>query len=406
MADSIGTPSTTPSPGAAAPSGSAREDSAEETESWRRWVPWVLIFLAALIALVAALNVWVKRQALNTDNWTSASSQLLENQQIRSALSVYLVDQLYQNVNVTKTLQQDLPPRLKGLAAPIAGALQQFAVRAANALLARPRVQQLWREANRRAHELFMAVIDGKHNILQTTGGNVVLNLQPLLQQLSQRTGLGSRILGHLPPDAGKITIMKGNQLQTARRAVKVIRVISYFLLFLVLALVAAAMYIARGRRRTMLLAAGVSIALVGLIVLVIRRFAGDYIVNALTGNPDQKHAVSAAWAIGTQLLRNVGVNSIVYGLAIIFAAWIAGPSRPATWVRRLLAPTMSKHPVVIYLAVALGLLIILLTGPTDAQRIYPLLILFGFAFLGTEVLRRQTLREFPQKPRTAVPAA
>jgi hypothetical protein len=50
----------------------------------------------------------------------------------------------------------------------------------------------------------------------------------------------------------------------------------------------------------------------------------------------------------------------------------------------------------VIYSAVALGLILILLAGPTDAQRIFPLIILFGFAFLGTHVLRRQTLREFP----------
>jgi len=56
----------------------------------------------------------------------------------------------------------------------------------------------------------------------------------------------------------------------------------------------------------------------------------------------------------------------------------------------------MRSHPVVIYAAVALALFLVLISGPTDAQRIYPLLILFAFAFVGTEVLRRQTEREFP----------
>ena len=79
-----------------------------------------------------------------------------------------------------------------------------------------------------------------------------------------------------------------------------------------------------------------------------------------------------------------------------MFAAWIAGTSRAATWIRRQLAPTMRSHPVVIYAAVALALFLVLISGPTDAQRIYPLLILFAFAFVGTEVLRRQTEREFP----------
>jgi hypothetical protein len=34
--------------------------------------------------------------------------------------------------------------------------------------------------------------------------------------------------------------------------------------------------------------------------------------------------------------------------------------------------------------------------GPTDGQRIYPLLVVFALAFVGIGVFRRQTLREFP----------
>jgi len=367
-----------------------------ERLAWRTWVPWTLVVIAAVIGLVSGLNVWVKRQALSSDNWANASSQLLENDKVRNALSIYLVNQVYQNVDVAKTLEQRLPPRAKGLAKPLAAGLQGTAVNAVDAVLARPRVQQLWKEANRRAHRLFMAVLNGKKGVLVQSGGNVVLDLRPILKQLGQQTGLGGRLEGRLPPDAGQIVIMKGNQLGTARSAVKVVRALSYFLFFLTIALYAAAIWIARARRRRILLGAGVSVLAVGLIVLVVRRFAGEYLVNALTTNTDDKHAVSASWAIGTQLLRNVGFNAVIYGVGIIFAAWIAGPSRAATWSRRSLAPTMRDHPAIIYGAVAVALFLVLLSGPTDAQRIFPLLILFAFAFVGTEVLRRQTLREFP----------
>jgi hypothetical protein len=364
--------------------------------AWRSWVPWTLVVIAAVIGLVAALNVWVKRQALSTDNWTNASTQLLENDQIRGALSVYLVNQLYSNVDVSGALQQRLPPQVKGLATPIAAALEDAAIRATDALLARPRVQALWREANRRAHTAFIALLDGKHELLVQTNGNVVLDLKPLVKQVAQHFGLSGDRLKNLPPDAGQLVILKGNQIETARRAVKVIRVLSYFLLFLVLALFAAAVYLAEGRRLTLLMACGVSLVIVGLIVLVVRRYGGNYLVDALTNDPTQKKPISAAWAIETSLLRNVGVNTIVYGIGIMFAAWIAGASRAATWVRRMLAPTMRDHPVVIFGAVALVLFIVLIAGPTDAQRIFPLLILFGFAFGGTEALRRSTAREFP----------
>jgi len=379
-----------------APAVTAHPEEHHHRLAWRTWVPWTLVVIAAVIGLIAGLNVWVKRQALSSDNWANASSQLLENEKIRGALSVYLVNQIYQNVDVTKALQQRLPPRAKGLAAPLAAGLQGTAVTSVDALLARPRVQKLWKEANRKAHQLFIAVLNGKHGVLVQSGGNVVLDLKPILKQLGQQTGLGSRLEGRLPPDAGQIVIMKGNQLGAARKAVKVVRALSYFLFFLVLGLYALAIWIAHGRRRKLLLGAGISVLAVGLIILVVRRFAGEYLVNALTTNTDDKHAVTAAWSIGTQLLRNVGFNAVIYGLGIIFAAWIAGPSRAATWSRRSLAPTMRDHPVVIYGAVAVALFLVLLAGPTDAQRIFPLLILFALAFVGTAILRRQTQREFP----------
>lgn len=382
----------------------ARVPAEGEHARWRSWLPWTLIVVAAVIGLVAALNVWVKRQALSTDNWTNASSQLLENDQIRSALSVYLVNQVYANVDVSKRLERRLPPQLDALAPQLAVGLEQVAVRAADELFSRPRVQRLWQEANRRAHQQFMAVLDGKRGILVSSNGNVVLNLRPIVQQLADETGLGSRLEARLPPDAGKIEIMKGNQLEAARTTVKVVRVLSYLLFFLVIALYAAAVYLHRERRK-LLLGAGVSVLLVGLLILVARRFAGNYLVDALTGNPDAKNAVSATWAIGTQLLRNTGLNAVIFGVGIIFAAWIAGPSRAATWLRRVLAPTMREHPLVIYGAVSLALILVLLAGPTDGQRIFPLLILFGFAFVGTEVLRRHTLREFPPHGRRQLPA-
>jgi len=378
-----------PKPAAKAP---PREATTAAT-GWRRWVPWVLVVLACVIALLAALNVWVKRQALNTNNFTSASSQLVENPDIRNAISVYLVNQLYQNVDVGKAIEDKLPPVAKPLAPTVASALQPALIRSTDTLLGRPRVQQAFENAVRRAHELFIAVLDGKHDLLVSTNGNVVLDLRPILEQLVNQTGIGGRLLEQLPPDAGQITVMKGDQLGTARKGVKVIRAMSYFLLFLVLALVAAAMYIARGRRRTILFATGVGIVISGLIILIVHRLAGSYVVDALTKNPDAKKPVTAVWAIETQLLRNVGINAIIYGLLAVIAAWVAGPSRPATYLRRV---GLHERPLLGFGALAIAVLILIVTGPTDGDRIYPLLFVSAVAFIGLEVLRRQTNREYP----------
>jgi hypothetical protein len=220
----------------------------------------------------------------------------------------------------------------------------------------------------------------------------VVLDLRPILEEVVTTTGIGERLLQRLPPDAGQITVMKGNELSTARKGVKAIRALSYFLLLLVLALIAAAMYIARGRRRTILLASGVGIVIVGLIILIVHRLAGSYIVDQLTSNADAKKPVTAVWAIETQLLRNVGINAIIYGLLGVFAALLAGASRPATYLRRV---GLHEYPLLGFGVLAIVVLLLLVTGPTDGDRIYPLLIVSAIAFLGLEYLRRETNREY-----------
>ena len=152
-------------------------------------------------------------------------------------------------------------------------------------------------------------------------------------------------------------------------------------------------MWIARGRRRTILFASGVGIVIVGLVILIVHRLAGSYIVDALTTNPDAKKPVTAVWAIETQLLRNVGINAVIYGVLAILAAWVAGASRPATYLRRV---ALHERPLIGFGALAIIVLILLVTGPTDGDRIYPLLVVAAVAFIGLEVLRRQTNRELP----------
>src|SRR5262249_14458867 len=217
------------------------------------------------------------------------------------------------------------------------------------------------------------------------------------IANLAREQGLGSNLAAKLPPDAGQLVILKPKQLDTAQTAVRTIRAMSYFLGILALALYALAVFlVGTGRRRTMIMASGFSLLLVGILLLVVRRLAGHWVVDSLTTNVDLRPATTAVWGIGTHLLRNTGTNLLAYGAAIVAATWLAGGSRPATAIRRWLAPTLREHPVVVYAVVTVGLLVFLAAGPTDASRLIPLLILFGFAYLGVKVLRRQTAREFP----------
>jgi hypothetical protein len=67
-------------------------------------------------------------------------SELLEDEEIRNALAVYLVDTLYQSADLQQRLEETLPPPLDRLAAPAAAGLKQVAVREAPGCSAPPRL--------------------------------------------------------------------------------------------------------------------------------------------------------------------------------------------------------------------------------------------------------------------------
>jgi hypothetical protein len=120
--------------------------------------------------------------------------------------------------------------------------------------------------------------------------------------------------------------------------------------------------------------------------------------VDALTGdNPGVKPAAGDAWSISTELLKQVAIALVVYGALIVLACWLGGRTRPAVAVRRALAPTLHRRPWVVFVAVFVVWVLVLLLGPSAGGRtFFGVLLIFVLLMAGVEVLRRQTLREFP----------
>jgi hypothetical protein len=368
-----------------------RGESAPLTRN-RAIAVWTLVVVASILMLLSSLTIWVKRQALDTDAWTNTSGQMLANDQIRQQLSIYLVDSLFSSADATAKIQQSLPENRSALAPIIAGALQNVAVQAADRILETPQAQALWEEANRRAHQNLIAVLEGEDvRRFETENGEVVLDLNPLVQRLSGRFGFQPS------PDAGKITILHSGQLKNAQRALKVVKVLSVFLLLLVLFLYGLAIYLARGHRRRLLRATAVSFLLVGVLVLVIQRLTGGVVVGSLIKTDAVRPAGDAAWGIGTELLRSVAYALILYGVAGLVGAWLAGPTRWAVAGRRRLAPVFEDQAWIVYVSVAVLFLLVLAWGPTRATREWwGILLLGGLLFFGVAMLHRQTVREFP----------
>jgi hypothetical protein len=132
--------------------------------------------------------------------------------------------------------------------------------------------------------------------------------------------------------------------------------------------------------------------------VILGRRVGGNAIVGGLVNDPGNRPAAHHVWTIATSLLYDIGAAVVVYGLLLVVATWIAGHTRPATALRRALAPTLRDRPVVAYIAVYAALLLVILWGPTPATRQLVYIIVFIVLLaLGVAGLRLQTGEEFPE---------
>ena len=89
----------------------------------------------------------------------------------------------------------------------------------------------------------------------------------------------------------------------------------------------------------------------------------------------------------------------IGYGLLVAFAAILAGPTRPALWVRRHLAPAFRDphRPRCSRWSLGVLYLLLVLWAPTRLQTTWYSVIVFAALIgVGVEIFRRQTINEFP----------
>jgi len=388
----------------------------------RRWLINSIFALAVVIGVFAALAVWVNRQVLNTNTWTNTSAQLLPDPKIEAAIGNLLVNELFSKVDVASEIRSVLPSQVSGLASPATAGLRTLAIQLAPQVLSTATVQNAWRAANRTAQRELVQILNGGSKTVSTDNGVVALQLHPLLVQLATQLGLqeqfasaqsslnGSagqtarsavknRLGVTLPALSGNIVILRSSQLKTAQNIAKAIRGLAVVLPFATLLLLLLALRMAAGWRRVALRTIGFCLMTMGVIVVLARTLIGDAVVNSLVTVPSDKPAAHRAFAIGTSLLYDTAIALITYGAVLVLAAWLAGPTRPALALRRVLAPPLRDYRHYVYAAVGVVLLLIVVWGPFPSTR-QPLPVL-GIAVvfaLGIEALRRMTAREFPDE--------
>ena len=265
--------------------------------------------------------VWANRQALNTDNWVDTSTALLEDDEIRTALGVFIVDRLYESDAVEQKLAEVLPPRLVPLAKPASAGLTEVAQRNAPRVLGSAAALTAWEQANRTAHQTLLRIIES-----DVASGDVSLDLGTLFERMASATGLPPDAVEKLPPSVTSLQVIEADNLHTARDALDLFKTLLWVLLVLAVGAFAAAIALSHNRRAA-IVKVGACIMFAGVALFAIRTLAESLVVNALADAPNAHAVADDAWAIATSLLVDAAGGSFLFGLFVVLGAWLAGSS-------------------------------------------------------------------------------
>ena len=334
----------------------------------RRVLTAVFVVLFAVLVPVTITATWAHRTVLNTSAYVDTVAPIAADPAVTAAVSRELTDQLYTALDPQQVIAGALPPRAAFLAGPIANGAKDNVRQAVNQVLNSKQFQQLWVGANRFAHARLVAVLRGDPKVLQTTGGMVVLNLVPLLNEALQRANtFVSGVVGRpvtlptvtsdqlpsaacqrisaaldrpLPETCGQVPLFSSKLLDNARRAVQTFDRGVLALLILTPLLAVAALMLTPRRRRTLLqLAIGASLG-----VVVVRRFVMWEQGNLIdTGRPENKAARSAIVDHLMTQFFNWSAWFLVGALVIVVLALVTGPYRWAVRGRRRVVTAGSK---------------------------------------------------------------
>lgn len=311
----------------------------------------VLSVLAVLFLATGSIGYWAARTALDNDVFVTRVGPLASDPAVQTALADWLTQEVLTLVDVEGYLKQSLPPPADLLAKPLSAAVEDFVNKAVRDVLASDQFAELWQRVTGDAHRAFVLAASGNDSNVSTDDqGRVVVNLIPVIGEVFESlTGaspdLVSRVTGTLenlasdppaqaiealenatgitlPKDFGVVVIDDGGALETVRTIVEATRVAVVALIVGFVVCTAAAVALARPRRRTgvqLLGAFAVTLAFVRqMAILVDERLTAEVRVPA---NQDAAEAIVGSVMEGLYQVLAVlmfAVISVAVGLWIV----------------------------------------------------------------------------------------
>jgi hypothetical protein len=140
--------------------------------------------LAAAFAILLPASIasaWIRGTILSTSGYVAAVTPVAASPAVRAAVRDAVASQVDAVVSYAET---SLPPTARGLAGLLGTGLASVARNEVSQLMASQAFQRSWADANRLAHDQLISVLNGDSALVTATGGQVVLNLLSLVNDV------------------------------------------------------------------------------------------------------------------------------------------------------------------------------------------------------------------------------
>ena len=314
---------------------------------WRAPVAVVAIFLGCVLALVSVLGVWAANQVSNTDRYVANVTPLIGNPAIQAALSTKITAVITKQLDVDALVDQAatqlsnsnatrLSSLLKNFSGPISSGVDGLVGTAVSRAVASPAMARVWVAANRTAHAGLVKVLSGQGNgAVGVVNGQVTISLGPFITQAEQTlTKQGFSLASKLPAVNPTFALFEAPNLSKAQSGYRLLTTLKWVLPFLSIALFAAGIYVARGRRRA-LLGAGLGLAASMLVLGAALAIARGIYLNSVPQSTLPADAAAALYDTFVRFIKDGLRLLLVIGLVVAAGAFLTGPSTAAVQTRR-----------------------------------------------------------------------
>ncbi|MFE0101488.1 hypothetical protein [Streptomyces sp. NPDC059009] len=327
----------------------------------RRMVAAVLIALVAVLSVTSVVGVWGSRTTLDTDRWVATVGPLPGEPDVNAAVSTYLADEIYGQLNVEQRLSDALPPRASFLAAPVTGAVHDYLRKSVSRLLATDQFEAVWRATNRAAHSRIVDLLEKRNENVQVRGDTVSLNLLPMVNNVlvslegrlpslfGKKLDLPTLSAGELPPglhdriekalgvtlpqDFAQIRLYDRHVLGQLQESVVVFKRAVVGLVIAVPVLLGLALWASPNRRRT-LLQLGIWLVVTVTVLSTVLRSVREEVLGHVPPGVYRDGARAAMWTVFTTL-RDRGDQLLWLGVGIAVLAYLVGPGRLPVALRK-----------------------------------------------------------------------